>query len=138
MDQPTRDSPLEPLSDIKTASLFADDSFSKSPFDSALKSITKLDIKANSNIDGSVRNLIKRMQEEIDALLHENAELKSRGSAYTNDQNVKSFMIFIIRKIRVIIKHFLALKKRIRIPIIYQSNFHYVLWTVLIPCQSRN
>jgi len=31
------------------------------------------------------------MQKEIDALLHENAELRSRSSAYTNDQNVKIF-----------------------------------------------
>ncbi len=91
MDQTTRDSPFETLSDINPASPFPDDSFSKSPFSSALKSIAKFDFKTNSNTEGSFRGIIKRMQKEIDALLHENAELRSRSSAYTNDQNVKIF-----------------------------------------------
>jgi len=87
MDQISRDSPLEMLSDINPASPFPDDSFSKSPFNSALKSFAKLDIKSNSSIEGSFRDIIKRMQNEVDTLLHENAELKSRGSVSTDNQN---------------------------------------------------
>jgi len=123
MDQISRDSPLEMLSDINPASPFPDDSFSKSPFNSALKSFAKLDIKSNSSIEGSFRDIIKRMQNEVDTLLHENAELKSRGSVSTDNQNVKSLMILIKRKFRAIIKCFTALKKRIRKSIIFQSNF---------------
>lgn len=90
MDQINQDSPLERLSNINPTSPHADDSFLKSPFNSETKSIAKIEVKSNSTIEGSFRDVLKRMQDEMDILLHENAELKSRRSVYASYQNTRN------------------------------------------------
>lgn len=56
-----------------------DDSFSGTPVSGALKRGSKKG-RDSSNMDGPMKDLLKKMQEELEELRHENAELKSRGT----------------------------------------------------------
>jgi len=84
MNQIVQDSTFETLSEINCISPFPDDSFSKSPFNNEPKVAPKIAIDSIPTIERPFKDIIRRMQDEIDALLHENAELKLRQSTNLN------------------------------------------------------
>ncbi len=54
----------------------------KGPISFDSRTNSKAHTRINSEVDGAFKDIIKKMQEEIDKLYQENAELKSRESCY--------------------------------------------------------